>query len=34
MVALIKGGAFDELEGNRLEVMTKYLWKLATRRKD
>ena len=33
MVALIKGGAFDELEGNRLEVMTKYLWETCDKKK-
>lgn len=33
MVALIKGGAFDELEGSRIEVMRKYLWSTCDKKK-
>ena len=33
MVALIKGGAFDELEGDRIQAMRKYLWKTCDKKK-
>lgn len=33
MISLIKGGAFDTLEGGRFEAMKKYIWEVCDKKK-